>query len=218
MPNLLRVVIAGAFCFLCQACGGGGGSGGGTSVAAPPPRISELAYQFALIADIAMPANPCMAPLFAPADLGSPIYATTVDLASHQNDTGFIGDEAPMAAYPRHLTDGGPTLVLDSGAQLTDDIRLLIGTDAAGQYVSVQIKGQPLIGADSLSHESEIVQFTQSVDPIETQASVAHVDSMQPIPMWELDDHLGGNRVAVIGNFCLGDMTITPSALVGATP
>lgn len=165
-----------------------------------------------------MPANPCVAPLFAPADLASPIYATTVDLAEHRNDTGFVGDQAPLAAFPRHLTDGGPTLVLDSGAELTDDIRLLIGTDGAGQYVSVQIKGQPLIGAASLSHESEIVQFTQSVNPDETQSFVAHVDSALPIPMWRLDDHLGGNRVAIAGNFCLGDIVITPIAPVSATP
>jgi len=77
--------------------------------------------------------------------------------------------------------------------------------------VSVEIKGQPLIGPDSLSHESEIVQLSQSVDPLAAQEFVVHVDTLQPIPMWKLEDHLGGGaRVEIVGNFCLGDMVFTP--------
>jgi len=68
-----------------------------------------------------------------------------------------------------------------------------------------------LIGPDSLSHESEIVQLGQSVDPLADQEFVVHVDSLQPVPMWKLDDHLGGGaRVEIVGSFCLGDMVFTP--------
>jgi hypothetical protein len=158
-----------------------------------------------------------MAPLFAPGELNTPIIAATVDLVQHRNATGFVGDSAPMAAFPRHLADGGPTLRLDTGLELTDDIRLLIGTNQAGQFVSVQVKGQPLIGPDSLSHESDVVLFSQSADPLDAEVFMAHVDTLQPIPMWQLAGHLGGDRVQVAGQFCLGDMVFTPTDATVAT-
>jgi len=206
----LRLLYLFFVLFLAACGGGGGGAPSSASTPAPAPDPDPI-YQVALIADDAMPADACMAPLFAPADLADPIFATTVNLAQHQNETGFIGDDAPMLAYPRHLTDGGPTMTLDTAVQMTDDIRILIGTNAAGQFVSVEIKGQPLIGLEPLSHESEIVQLSQSVDPLDTQEFVVHVDTLQPVPMWQLEDHLGGGeRVEVVGHFCLGDMVFTP--------
>jgi len=203
-----RFVVTFLLAVIVSACGGGGGSGNvPTPIPIPDP---DPVFQIALIADIAMPMNSCMAPLFAPGDLANPIVATTVDLLQHNNDTGFTGDQAPIATFPRHLTDGGPTLTLDSGLELTDDIRLIIGVNQADQFVSVQVKGQPLIGANSLSHASEVILFTQSVDAIDTQAFVAHMDTMQPVPMWELANHLGGAQVQIVGYFCLGDMEFTP--------
>jgi len=193
------------------ACGGGGG-GGGAPVRAPPAPVPDPdpVYEIAFIADPAVAAGTCMAPLFAPGGLMPPILATTVDLLDHQNDTGFWDDEAPLVAFPRHLADGGPTLEMDTGVELTDDIRFEIGTNAAEQYVSVQLKGQPLIGVESLSHESEVIELAQSVTPLETQPFTVHVDTSEPVPIWELDDHLGGNRVQIVGYFCLNDLEFTP--------
>lgn len=189
---------------------GGGGYGGGSPTNVPPTPEPPTVYQVSVVSDPALPEGSCTAPLFAPGDLAEQIHAVSANLSQHRSETGFIGDTAPLFAFPRHLDDGGPTMTLDSGLELTDDIRFVVETNQDGQYVSVQFKGQPLIGAESLSHESEVVAFSQSVDPLDDQEFVAHVDSMQPIPMWELEGHLGGDRVREVGNFCLGDMVFAP--------
>ena len=200
---------------LLVACSGGGngGVGGGNPVKIAPPvaPAPEPVFEVAVKADSALPENFCSAPLFAPADLAEPILARSVDLDQHRGKTGFVGDTASLFAFPRHLVDGGPSLELDSGVKLTDDIRFIVGSNSDGQFVSVQFKGQPLIGPDSLSHESEVVTFDQSVTPLESQEFTIHVDTMQPIPVWELEGHLGGDRTVVVGMFCVEDLVFTPA-------
>lgn len=216
--SVLRVALLAGVVAACSGGSSGGGTTGVVSSPAPtPPPVPTTIYQIGLISDSAMAAGSCMAPLFAPGDLSTPVFATTVDLLEHRNTTGFEGDSAPMAAFPRHLSDGGPILALDTGLELTDDIRLLIGMNQSGQFVSVQVRGQPLIGPDSLSHESDVVLFNQSVDPFDEEVFFAHLDTLQPIPMWELAGHLGGDRVQIAGHFCLGDMAFTPTDATAAT-
>ena len=143
----------------------------------------------------------CTAPLFNPGELVPPVLATTVDLK---------GPSVSYSAnYPRHLSDGGPTLTMDSGLQLADDIRIIVDTNEFGQIVAVQIKGQPEIGKEALAHESEVVQLTQTVYPLVGQAFTVHVDT-DDIPVWQLSRHTGGKRVQIVGRFCLGDMVYTP--------
>ena len=167
--------------------GPGGGGGGGQDTSGPY-------YEVALIDDAGLV---CDTPLFDPGDQDPPILATTHDL------TGY------SARYPRHLSDGGPTLTMDSGAQLADDVRIVVGTNDSGQIVSVQITGQPEIGKEALAHESEVVQLAQSVEPLVDQPFYVHVDT-DYIPVWQLTRHLGGKRVEIVGYFCLGDMLYTP--------
>jgi hypothetical protein len=172
--------------------GGGGGSGGGG-------KESDPSYEVAFIAGEVM----CVTPLFNPGDLAAPIVATTVERKGR--GVGY------SAKYPRHLTDGGPTLTMNTGAQLADDVTIIVGTNELGQIVSVQIKGQPEIGQEALAHESEVVQLMQTVDPLVDEPFTVHVDT-DFIPVWQLSKHLGGKRVEIVGQFCLGDMLYTPQS------
>ena len=166
------------------------GDGGGD-------KQSKPTYDVALIGGEVI----CTAPLFNPGELTPPVLATTVDVKG----PGF----SYSANYPRHLSDGGPTLTMDTGLQLADDIRLIVETNDFDQIVAIQITGQPEIGKEALAHESEVVQLTQSVDPLVDQPFTIHVDA-DSIPVWQLSRHLGGKRVQIVGRFCLGDMVYTP--------
>lgn len=143
----------------------------------------------------------CAAPLFNPGELNPPIFATTVDVK---------GPSVSYSAnFPRHLSEGGPTLTMDSGLQLADDIRIFVDTNDIGQIVAVQIKGQPEIGKEALAHESEVVQLMQTVDPLVSQPFTVRVHT-DGIPVWQLSRHTGGKRVQIVGRFCLGDLIYTP--------
>lgn len=171
-------------------CTGGGGGGG---------KESDPRYEVAVIAGEVV----CTTPLFHPGNLATPILANTLELKGP--GVGY------SAKYPRHLSDGGPTLTMDTGAQLADDITIVVDTNEFGQIVSVQIKGQPEIGKEALAHESEVVQLMQTVDPLVDQPFKVHIDT-DSIPVWQLSKHLGGKRVEIVGRFCLGDMLYTPQS------
>ena len=173
----------------CSGSDGGGGGGG---------KENDPSYEVALIAGDATCAT---TPLFHPGDLATPILANTLELKGP--GVGY------SAKYPRHLSDGGPTLTMNTGAQLADDITIVADTNEFGQIVSVQIKGQPEIGKEALAHESEVVQLMQTVDPLVDQPFTVHIDT-DSIPVWQLSKHLGGKRVEIVGRFCLGDMLYTP--------
>ena len=181
-----------AVMLLLPGCGGGS-SGDGGSLADPE---QGPVYEVALIADSALPEGFCPAPLFAPGDLPEPILATS-----------FPPSEVdPVFVFPT-LT---PTLRLDSGLELSLQIRFKIETNQEGQYVAVQFLGRR-VPEDEFLHESEWVPFIQSVDPLDNQPFTAHADSLQPIPMWQLDGRFAGDRVEVIGSSCLGDFVFSPS-------
>ena len=143
----------------------------------------------------------CTTPLFSPGELDTPILASTVDIKGPS--VSYSAD------YPRHLEDGGPTLTMDTGLVLADDLRIIVDTNEYGQIAAVQIKGQPEIGKEALAHESEVVQLMQTVEPLVGQPFTVHVDTDE-IPIWQLSRHLGGKRVQIVGRFCLGDMIYTP--------
>ena len=164
-------------------------------------KESDPSYEVALIAGEVMICT--KTPLFQPGDLAPRILANTLELKGP--GVGY------SAKYPRHLSDGGPTLTMDTGAQLADDITIVVGTNEFGQIVSVQIKGQPEIGKEALAHESEVVQLMQTVDPLVDQPFIVHIDT-DSIPVWQLSKHLGGKRVRIVGRFCLGDMLYTPQS------
>jgi len=170
-------------------CGGSGGDASGPI------------YDVAVIGDSGLGESFCSTPLFNPGALDPPILATTPD----QSGSGI----AYLAIFPRHLSDGGPTLTMDTGAQLADDLRIVIGTNEFGQIVSVQVTGQPEDGKQALAHESEVVQLAQSVTPLIDQPFYVHVDT-DHIPVWRLSRHLGGKREQIVGEFCLGDMLYIP--------
>lgn len=209
----VRVTLS-SCCVVCSvaalaACGGGGGGGmTQTGPVSGPP--APTVYEVSLIEDSAAAMASCTAPLFAPGDLAPPIVATTANINGHRNVTGFDDDVAPIAVFPRHAAGGGPVIALDTGIDLTDDIRIIIGTNAPGQYISVQIKGQPLDDANSLDHASEVISLPQNVDPLTSQPFVVHVDTLVPVPMWQLAEPLGGAQVTIAGEFCLGDLVFTP--------
>jgi len=143
----------------------------------------------------------CASPIFNPGEPPTSILATTVDLKGPS--------VSYTAVFPRHLDEGGPTLTMDSGLQLTDDIRIYVTTNEFGQLVAVQVKGQPDIGKEALAHESEVVQLLQSVDPLADEPFTVHVNK-PAIPIWQLSRHTGGKRVQIVGRFCLGDLVYTP--------
>jgi len=109
------------------------------------------------------------------------------------------------AWFPPH--DPCANVTLNTGYQLTDDIMFRVNTDSTGNIVSVQLRGQDVIGKEGIMHETEIVAVTP-VFP-SSLGFVVHVDQ-DNIPVWKLSRHRDGKRVEIVGYISLGDLIYSP--------
>jgi hypothetical protein len=108
------------------------------------------------------------------------------------------------AWFPRH--DPCATVTLDTGYQLTDDIMFRVNTDSSGNIVSVQLRGQDVIGTGGIMHETEVVMIT----PVYPSAMgfMLHVEQ-DSIPVWKLSRHRDGKRIEIVGFISLGDLVFS---------
>lgn len=148
-----------------------------------------------------------------------PIYK--VDVIAHNADlfvaplylptcSAFTRDQkGPGVNYSAWFTrhDLCATVTTSTGYKLTDDISLRVVTDN-GVIVSVQLRGQDVIGKQGIAHETELVPVTPVI-PVES-GFILHVD-VDNIPVWKLDRHLGGKRVEIVGYISLGDLVYSPN-------
>ncbi|MFN2501736.1 MAG: hypothetical protein ABR530_06970 [Pyrinomonadaceae bacterium] len=110
-------------------------------------------------------------------------------------------DGTYSAWFPRH--DPCAIVTLDTGYKLTDDIMLRVNTDSNGNIVSVQLRGQDVIGTEGIMHETEVVMIAP-VSPAALGFTL-HVDQ-DVIPVWKLSRHRDGSRVEIVGYISLGDL------------
>lgn len=111
------------------------------------------------------------------------------------------------AVFPRH--DPCAIVTTSTGYQLTDDIRVLVKTNRSGQIISVQLRGQDVIGQEGIMHESEVIAISPPFVP-STAGFTLHVD-VDNLPVWKLTHHLGGKRTVIVGFISLGDLVYSPA-------
>lgn len=123
----------------------------------------------------------------------APTYLPT---CSAETRSGFFN-----AWFERHVECAHVTL--DTGYKLTDDIMFMVNRDSSGNIVSVQLRGQDIIGKAGIMHETEVIQ----VIPVfpSTLGFTVHVDR-DNIPVWKLSRHTDGKRVEIVGYISLGDL------------
>lgn len=90
-----------------------------------------------------------------------------------------------------------------SSYSLTDDV--ILGTTVKrGQITAIQVRGQDVIGADGIKHESDVIKLPVPVTP-DPNGFVLHVHA-DNVPVWRLSGHLKGRRVEMIGTIAVGDI------------
>lgn len=105
------------------------------------------------------------------------------------------------AWFPDH--DPCATVTLDSGYRLTDTVMVRANTDSNGNIVSVQLRGQDVIGKAGIMHETEVIQVVPTFPS--SLGFTIHVDR-DNIPVWKLSRHRDGSRVEIVGYISLGDL------------
>lgn len=103
--------------------------------------------------------------------------------------------------FERH--DLCATVTTSTGSQLTDDVVIQV-TTTKGYITSIQLRGQDVIGEEGIMHESEVWPITPPFKP--TSASFTLHVHAEHLPIWRLSDHLGGERVEMVGTISLGDL------------
>ena len=130
----------------------------------------------------------------------APTYLPT---CSAQTPEGAYG-----AVFPRH--DPCATVTTSTGYRLTDDIRFLVPTNRSGQTISVQLRGQDVIGKVGIMHESELITIDPPFTPPTSGGFTLHLD-VDNLPIWKLTHHLGGKRTVIVGYISLGDLVYSPN-------
>lgn len=111
------------------------------------------------------------------------------------------GGTNPTLIWPRH--DNCAVIEFETGLRLTDDPRLQVITKR-GQIVAVIFREQDTIGEEGIQFESERVPIEPPVE-FTGGGFVLHIDR-NDIPVWQLNGHTGGPRVAVVGVMHMGDV------------
>lgn len=107
--------------------------------------------------------------------------------------------------FPRH--DLCATVTTSSGAQITDDIGINVKT-TNGLITAVTIYGQDVYGEEGIAHRSETLPINPPVAPSSNGFTLhVHADN---VPIWKLSEHLGGERVEIVGYISIGDITYVP--------
>lgn len=97
-----------------------------------------------------------------------------------------------------------------SSYALTDENRMEIRSKGR-TITGVRFWGQDVIGDAGVAHETDWIDVTASKRDI-GPGYVLHVHA-ENVPVWRLDGHLGGNRVAVIGTLSIGDVRYSDGAV-----
>lgn len=155
-----------------------------------------------------------------------------------EGDGGLLGDVVPGDVGPTvspllgstcptavktgqwHL-DFGPSGCLivvlewnvDSGYDpypLTDDVKLIVLKESGkhGRITHVRLLGQDVAGESGIAHETDFIPLAHPVVPDKAGFTLhVHADGIE---VWRLSDHVGGERVTVIGKVAIGDAVYTP--------
>ena len=133
------------------------------------------------------------------------------DVAS---DSTFVSADAQLASTcSGDVTDNyavlfghtGCLIVTPTGStySLTDDVVIGI-TMKRGKITALQVRGQDVIGADGIKHESEVITLAVPVKP-DPAGFVLHVHA-DGVPVYRLSGHVNGRRVEMIGTIAVGDI------------
>jgi hypothetical protein len=129
------------------------------------------------------------------------------------NDPACLAEAQSLnVVFPRH--DTCATLTTTFEHTIADDIKILVTRDKkSGQVVSAQVKGQPVIGLESLMHISdEMVTLPIDVNTEVDGSFIVHLHA-DAVNLWECDTHLLKHKsVCVIdkGMFAITDLYYFP--------
>lgn len=164
-------------------CDGGGGGGSTT----------EVLYQVDVADDSAL-------------DNDATLYNPSCDAFTREQKGPGV---SYTAYFDRHDLCATVT-TSPSGETLTDDIVIRVGTNEAGEIVSVQLTGQDVIGKEGVFHESEVVQIDPPVVPSADGFTIpVNADNL---PIWKCDRHTScHNRFEIIGEIAIDQMIYSPA-------
>lgn len=154
-------------------------------------------------------------------DVGSELIGDVAVADFGSGDANSLGSTCPTTVKVGqwHL-DFGPSECLvvtltwndASGFEpypLTDDVRLVVRKENGrnGRITHVRLLGQDVIGEAGVAHESDEVPVASPVVP-DKAGFTLHVHAPR-VEVWRLSEHVGGDRVALIGWVSIGDMIYT---------
>lgn len=92
---------------------------------------------------------------------------------------------------------------------LTDDVKLVVRKESGknGRITHVRLLGQDVIGDAGVAHETDEVPVASPVVP-DKAGFTLHVHAPR-VEVWRLSEHVGGDRVALVGWVSIGDAIYT---------
>lgn len=133
-------------------------------------------------------------------EFAAPAYLPTCSYSASASASNYS-----YVPQPRH--DPCAIVTTSTGYRLTDDIGINVKV-TKGLITSITLYGQDVYGEEGIAHRSEVFPITPPVKPSSAGFTLhVHADNL---PVWKLSDHLGGERVEIVGYISIADITYTP--------